>query len=355
MFTTATPGRARVEHREQRGDAAERRAVAGAGRHADHGRGHEPADHGGERRVLAGDDDHAVRAPQVGERGREPVQPGDARVRVHDDRRAEQLRPHARLVHHRPVRRAAGDDRDQPARLRHVARDPREPRALVLLARPARRAAAPPRAAASARVTSTLPAPPSSSARAIASISSGVLPSARIASGAPWRSSRCVSTRAKPRSRNGCMGSASATTGSVRCRHAATEDTATRERKALDGLGASPSTPRGRAARALVGRALRAPARCPCRRATTTSSPRPAVRDHVGDAWYQTSVRVPARLGRRAHRPALRRRDAPRGRLARRHAGRRARGRLHAVRGRRHRPRRAGRREPGHRGGRTTS
>ena len=49
------------------------------------------------------------------------------------------------------------------------------------------------------------------------SISSGVLPSASTASGAPWRSSRCVSTRAKPRSRKGSEAScSSATATSIR-------------------------------------------------------------------------------------------------------------------------------------------
>ena len=47
------------------------------------------------------------------------------------------------------------------------------------------------------------------------------------------------------------------------------------------------------------------------------------------------------RLGRRAHRAALRVGDAPRDRLGRRRRGRPARGRLHAVRGRRHRARHA--------------
>ena len=78
--------------------------------------------------------------------------------------------------------------------------------------------------------------------------------------------------------------------------------------------------------------------------------PEAEVHDHVGDAWYETTVRVPARLGRRADRAALRLRHASRGGLGRRHAGRRARRGLHAVRGRRHRARRAGRREPGDRG-----
>ena len=136
--------RARREHREQRGDAAEGRAVAGARRHADHRRGDDPADHRGERRVPARDDDDAVRAPQVLERRREPVDPRHAGVAVHDDLGAEQLRPHLRLAHDRAVRRPAGHDRHEPAHLGHVARHPGEPRPLVLRARPARPRAAPP-------------------------------------------------------------------------------------------------------------------------------------------------------------------------------------------------------------------
>ena len=33
---------------------------------------------------------------------------------------------------------------------------------------------------------------------------------------------------------------------------------------------------------------------CRSRRATTTSCPAPTFRDHVGDAWYQRTVHVPA-------------------------------------------------------------
>ena len=62
-----------------------------------------------------------------------------------------------------------------------------------------------------------------------------------------------------------------------------------------------------------------------------------AVRDHMGDAWYQTTVRVPRGwAGRRIvlhFESATHRRD----RVGRRHRGRQPRGRLHAVRGRHHR------------------
>ena len=69
--------------------------------------------------------------------------------------------------------------------------------------------------ASSARVARTLPAPPSSSATKICATCSGVLPSARTASGAPCRSSRWRSTRANPRSRYGSSESrSSASSGS---------------------------------------------------------------------------------------------------------------------------------------------
>ena len=235
--------------------------------------------------------------------------------------RPEQLGAHARLASPpgRPTSRRTRSSRARapPAR--------RAPPTRAAPARPPRRPARPrgsaARASSSARVTSTLPAPPSSSAGAIASISSGVLPSARIASGAPWRSSRSVSTRAKPRSRKGCMGSASATTGSVRCRHAAT---------------AGRPHPRAQAPRRAV--ALRASTRRGAgRRRRLVAGPLADARDDAGAGQLQRplrrrrasattsatsgtrrTVRVPARLGGRAGRAALRRRDPPRRRLGRR-------------------------------------
>ena len=190
MFTTATPGRATGDHRQQRAHAAEGRAVARAGRHRDHRRGHDPADDRGQRRIPPGHDHHAVRALEIRQRGLQPVQPGHARVPVHDHLGAEQLRPHLRLAHHRRVRRArrTRSSRAPWPRARRARSTPAAP------ARPRRRrrrsASTASRAALSARVTSTLPEPASSSAVAIALISSGVLPSATIASGAPWRASR---------------------------------------------------------------------------------------------------------------------------------------------------------------------
>ena len=117
------------------------------------------------------------------------------------------------------------------------------------------------------------------------------------------------------------------------------QDTATRERKApRRAVAVPPRRRRRRARRAVVRRAAaRTRGRWPCRRATTTSSPTPAVRDHVGDVWYQRDGARAARLGGRADRPALRVGHAPGHGLGRRRRGRPARGRLHAVRGRRHR------------------
>ena len=102
---------------------------------------------------------------QVGQRGREAVEPGDAGVLVHRHLRAEQLGADARLVHRRAVRGARRDDHDVPARAAAArARSRRSARARAPASR-RRRAATAARTSASARVTRMLPAPPSSSAR----------------------------------------------------------------------------------------------------------------------------------------------------------------------------------------------
>ena len=111
------PRRARRQHRQQRAHAAERRAVPGARRHRDHRRADQPADHRSERRIPAGDHDHAVRPPQILERRLEPVQPRHARVAMHDHGRSQQFRAHLRLGDDRPVRRAPGHDRHHALRL----------------------------------------------------------------------------------------------------------------------------------------------------------------------------------------------------------------------------------------------
>ena len=63
----------------------------------------------------------------------------------------------------------------------------------------------------------------------------------------------------------------------------------------------------------------------------------PRLRDHVGEVWYQRTVRVPRGWSGWAGPPVPRVGHAPRHRVGRRRGGGPARGRLHAVRGRRHR------------------
>ena len=129
------------------------------------------------------------------------------------------------------------------------------------------------------------------------------------------------------------------------------QDTATRERKSLDGLWRFAFDAEG------VGRAAEwwnGPLPNPHEVAVPASYndlfADPAARDHVGDVWYQTIVRVPA--GWQGERIVLRF-DAATHRAVvwvNEHAGRRARGRLHALRGRRQRARRPRRASPRHRG-----
>ena len=107
-----------------------------------------------------------------------------------------------------PVGRAARDDHDEPARFGQRPLHPDGPGQLVLL----RLGDRGPHGGAHlgrARVTRVLDAPASSSARAMATTCSTVLPSPRITSGPPCRSSRWVSTFAKPRARKGRFASRS--------------------------------------------------------------------------------------------------------------------------------------------------
>src|SRR5438067_6843950 len=60
------------------------------------------------------------------------MQSGHADVLVHNDLRAEQLRPNSRLVEHRAVGGAGREHGDDTTWLRHCASDPDEPRELVL-------------------------------------------------------------------------------------------------------------------------------------------------------------------------------------------------------------------------------
>ena len=116
-------------------------------------------------------------------------------------------------------------------------------------------------------------------------------------------------------------------------------ESATRERICARRPVALRARPRGRRPGRAAGgrRRCRATSRCPCPPASTTSYRRREARHHVGDVWYQRTVRVPRgwdgerivlRLDAATHRATV---------VGRRHAGRGARGRLHPVRGRRHR------------------
>ena len=62
MFTTVTPGAQELSIAEQRGQPAERGAVADAGRHRDQRHADQPADHARQRALHAGDHDEAVGA-----------------------------------------------------------------------------------------------------------------------------------------------------------------------------------------------------------------------------------------------------------------------------------------------------
>ena len=77
------------------------------------------------------------------------------------------------------------------------------------------------------------------------------------------------------------------------------QDTATRERKRLDGLWRFALDPGGAGRRERWWAGPLAGAReMPVPASYNDIYPDAALRDHVGDAWYQTRVRVPARLGR---------------------------------------------------------
>ena len=132
-------------------------------------------------------------------------------------------------------------------------------------------------------------------------------------------------------------------------------DTATRERKSLDGLWRFrlDAAGEGRSARWFSGplpdaREMAVPA------SFNDIAADPAVRDYFGDVWYQTTVRVPRGWdGQRVvlhfesatHRATVWVDDVEVGR---------ARGRLHAFRGRRHRARAGRRAGAGHRRRSTT-
>src|SRR5438094_6312793 len=73
-------GGARVQHREQRGDAAEARAVADARRHGDDRLVDEPADDARQRALHAGDDDQHPRRAETVATVEEAMDAGDTYV-----------------------------------------------------------------------------------------------------------------------------------------------------------------------------------------------------------------------------------------------------------------------------------
>ena len=101
-------------HRQQRGDALQRGAVADAGRHGDDRRAGEAADDAGERALHPGQDDDGVGGGDDVDVGEQAVQPGDADV-------VEAVRCEAvggereqALVGDGSVGRAGGDDEHAP-------------------------------------------------------------------------------------------------------------------------------------------------------------------------------------------------------------------------------------------------
>ena len=133
MPTTASARRARGEHRVERRRAAVRRAVAHAGRHADHRPARETADEARERAVHPRDHDDAVGPLDVGQRRRESVHAGDTDVLVDDDCRAEELRADPHLAYDGAVRGSRRDHGDDAPRLGNAACDPDAARERVLL------------------------------------------------------------------------------------------------------------------------------------------------------------------------------------------------------------------------------
>ena len=120
-------GRAGVEHREQRGEAAVRRAVADRGRDRDEGHPGQAADDAGQRTLHPGDDDQAVGRVEPVAHGHQPVDPGDADV-VHPlHAGAERPGDEGRLRRDRPVGRAGGRRRTPCRAARAAGRPQRRP------------------------------------------------------------------------------------------------------------------------------------------------------------------------------------------------------------------------------------
>ena len=125
--------RAAIEHAEQSGDAGEGCAVADAGRHGDDRTGNPAADHGGERSLHAGGDDHRIRVSQTRQLLQDPPRTGDAHI---GDEFTLDVHPPERLhrfLGHGSITRAGSDDDDAAGRLRSVIRLRRAERAADLV------------------------------------------------------------------------------------------------------------------------------------------------------------------------------------------------------------------------------
>jgi hypothetical protein len=109
------------------------RAVSDTRGDADHRAAGKAADEACQRAVHSCDHDDAVGSLEVREHPGKPMDAGDPDVLVDDDRRAEQRGTDLDLTHDGPVGRAAGDDDDEPARLRHATRHPDAARMRILL------------------------------------------------------------------------------------------------------------------------------------------------------------------------------------------------------------------------------
>ncbi len=196
MLTTVDPGRAGVEHREQRRETLERGAVADRGRHRHDRHADQPTHHAGQRALHAGDHDQAVRGGQAVAHGEHAVQAGHADVGHQLGRGAVGRERHQGLARDRQVARAGGDHDDVAVRLRQRperggARDRVEHRQSD---GPAVTAAI---AASSSRVASTARSGwASCSAPRISTTCCGVLPCPKTTSGSPVRRARSTSRRA---------------------------------------------------------------------------------------------------------------------------------------------------------------
>ena len=104
-------GCARRQHRQQRGDALQRGAVAHRGRHRHDRRRHEAAEHAGQRALHAGDHHDRVEILETVEHGEQAVQAGDPDVGQVLGAHAVSGQHRQGLLGHRAVRSPGRDHR----------------------------------------------------------------------------------------------------------------------------------------------------------------------------------------------------------------------------------------------------